>query len=92
MNAQHLNASIGEADVADEFMSRGCPRNLGVRREFQQARFYRNAADFKIVVARKNRLRMNVVSIQTDEIADFGVVEIGSKIVCSKSVSVCWTN
>jgi hypothetical protein len=42
--------------------------------------FYGNTADHEIVVARKKRLGQVITGIQTNEIADFAVVEISCEI------------
>jgi len=75
IRSQLLNAAVGKADIALIHMTRSCLISGGVCRKQQQARFDRNTANFKIVVAREKHLRMIQVSVQADEVADVIVIE-----------------
>ena len=68
--AERLNAAIGEANISCSIVTGSCPRNGCVRRNLQQARFDRNAADFKIVITGKQRLWMICVRIQADKVTN----------------------
>jgi hypothetical protein len=67
---QRLNAAISEANISCSIVTGSCPRNGCVRRNLQQARFDRNAADFKIVITGKQRLWMICVRIQADKVTN----------------------
>jgi hypothetical protein len=53
-----LDAAVSEQNVAGEMMPRSRPCDGSVRRKFHKSGFYRNATNFKVVVARKKCLRI----------------------------------
>ena len=64
-----LNTAIAEEEIAGLVVPCRRPTDWRIGGQFQPARFYRHAIEFKIVITGKQTLRV-VVRRKTDEVAD----------------------
>src|ERR1017187_1471248 len=84
------HTSVHTQDVAVVIVYFMRPTSDVICGQFKNAMTYRRAVR-DISVAREEHGRLRFISIQTDEITDFGVAEIGCEIGRSGSGGICRT-